>query len=199
MSHLSLDQLLELREPGLEPGLAAAREHLAGCAVCQAEAARLDQRSARLRALPSLRPARSHWPELSRRLGAEAHRRRLRWAATLGAALAAGVALVVMTRLGDRRHGTAGVALDSVMARSTQLEQLIQSYNPDARVTDGATALVAGELEDRIAQVDQQLEVTQLADERERDQQLLALWRRRVGLLDALVDVHLTQARRVGF
>jgi hypothetical protein len=199
MTHLSLDQLVELRESGLEPGLAAAREHLAGCETCRLEALRLDQRVARIRALAALRPARTHWSALRGRLEAERRRRSFRWAAILGAGLAAGIALGVSVRHGDRRRGQAELAIDSAKTRSTQLEHLIQSYNPDGRVTDGATALVAGQIEDRIAQVDRQLELTQLGDGRRREEQLLRLWRQRVGLLDALVDVHLTRANQVGF
>jgi len=199
MTHLILDQLLGLREPGQEPGLAEAREHLAGCPVCQAEAARLDQRSAHLRALPALRPARSQWPVVQQQVEADRSRRRIRWAALAGVAMAAGVALVVLLRHADRRGDSAELAIDSVMARSSQLEQLIQAYNPDARVTDGATALVAGQLEDRIAQVDRQLELAQVAEGRRRDPQVLRLWQQRVGLLDALVDVHLTRASQIGF
>jgi hypothetical protein len=199
MSHLSLDQLVGLREPGLEPGLAAAREHLGACPICQAEAARLDQRGARLRALPSLRPARDRWPVLRQRLEVERRSRRIRRVAMAGLAMAAGIALVVLLRSSERRRDTAEFAIDSVMVRSNQLEQLIQSYNPDRRVTDGATALVAGQLEDRIAQLDRQLELAQFTPGRRQDEAVLQLWRQRVGLLDALVDVHLTRASQVGF
>ena len=58
MTHLTMDQLLALREPGSEPGAVAAREHVEGCAACAAELERLHQRVARLRALPTLAPAR---------------------------------------------------------------------------------------------------------------------------------------------
>lgn len=198
MTHLTLDQLLALREPGLEPGLAGAQEHLAACPTCQLEARRLDQRSARLRALPSLRPAGDRWPEISRAVTAERRRRGVRWASAALAAMAAGALLVVTARHSDHLRSTAVLAIDSARARSTQLEGLIQSYHPDRRVTDGTTALVAGQLEDRIAQVDRQLERTEFA-EPGRDAELLQLWRQRVGLLNALVDVHLTRASQVGF
>jgi len=57
---------------------------------------------------------------------------------------------------------------------------------------------MAGELEDRIALVDRQLEMAQLMDPESSETALLRLWRERVGLLDALVDVHLTRASRIG-
>lgn len=200
MTHLSLDQLLALREPGLEPGLATVREHLDGCAECQAEARRLDQRSARLRALPSLRPARSRWNVVRKQMEAERQRRRIRWGAIATAAMAAAVLVAVAVRHSHRRTDMAELAIDSVRARSTELEGLLQSYNPDGRLTDGATAIAAGQLEDQIARVDRQLELVQVTPQGLVERQLqLQLWRERVGLLDALVDVHLTRASQVGF
>jgi hypothetical protein len=65
-------------------------------------------------------------------------------------------------------------------------------------VLDGRTARIAQELEDRIAAVDRQLEMTDLMDSVRRQSQELNLWRERVGLLDALVDVHITRASNVG-
>jgi hypothetical protein len=200
MTHLSLDQLLALREPGLEPGLTAARAHLDVCADCQAEARRLDQRSARLRALPSLRPARSRWNVVRQQMAAERRRRRIRWGAVATAAVAAGVLVAVAVRHAERRTDMAELAIDSVRARSSELERLLQSYDPEARLTDGATAIAAGQLEDQIARVDRQLELVQVTPQGLEERQLqLQLWRQRVGLLDALVDVHLTRASQVGF
>jgi hypothetical protein len=46
--------------------------------------------------------------------------------------------------------------------------------------------------------VDRELEMAELQEQQTRDQQLLKLWRERVGLLDALVDVHVTRASNVG-
>jgi hypothetical protein len=37
MTHLTMEQLVGLREPTLEPGLSEARAHLDGCPACQAE------------------------------------------------------------------------------------------------------------------------------------------------------------------
>jgi hypothetical protein len=199
MTHLAIDQLVALRERGLEPGLSSAREHLDACTLCQAEAARLDQRSARLKALPSLRPARDQWPILQQKLAAERRRRRVRWGAMVGLAAAASIAGVFTVRIRAQHQDHAQLAIDSIMTRSSELEQLIQSYNPDHRVTDGLTAGVAGQLEDRIAQVDQQLQLAQLQENRKSEAEMLRLWRQRVGLLNALVDVHLTRASQVGF
>lgn len=200
MSHLTLEQLLQLREPGLEPGVFSLRAHLAQCAQCQMEASRLDQRSARLRALPALRPARDHWSALEQQFKVERRRRWLRRVSLIGLAAAAGFALMLAIRSANHLPGPSKqLAIDEAMARSRQLEQLIQSYNPDARVTDGRTVRVAGELEDRIALVDEELEAANRLDPRGRDAQVLGLWRQRVGLLNALVDVHMTRASAVGY
>jgi len=199
MTHLSVEQLLACREPGLEPGIAAARAHLQACPACQAEATRLDQRAARLRALPALRPARDNWTFVRHRLVAERRRLLARRALAASLTLAAGLALVVLWQARSGESPGHGVAISEAMARSSQLEQLIQSYNPDQRVTNGRTVQLAGQLEDRIAVLDRELEMAQLRSAPDREDQLLRLWRQRVGLLDALVDVHLTRAQAVGF
>jgi hypothetical protein len=46
--------------------------------------------------------------------------------------------------------------------------------------------------------VDQELEMAEMLQQQSREEQLLKLWRERVGLLDALVDVHVTRASNVG-
>jgi parvulin-like peptidyl-prolyl isomerase len=199
MTHLSVEQLLACRESGLEPGIAAARAHLEACPACQAEAARLDQRAARLRALPALRPARDHWSAVRGRLTAEVRRRRVHRAVWVGLALAAGLAIVVGLKRSGNEVPRHELAISEAMTRSSQLEQLIQSYNPDQRVTNGRTVQMAAQLEDRIAVLDRELEMAQLRSTPDRDDRLLRLWRQRVGLLDALVDVHLTRAQAVGF
>jgi hypothetical protein len=84
------------------------------------------------------------------------------------------------------------------MERSQALESALSAYNPEARMLDGRTARMAQELEDRIAVVDRELEVAELSEQQARDQELLKLWRERVGLLDALVDVHVTRASNAG-
>lgn len=199
MTHLSVDQLVLLREPGVEPGVTGARVHLEGCPECQEELRRLDQRAARLKALATLRPARDQWAAIEARVRAERRTRRLRVAGMTMLATAAALALVVVTRRGQAAEVTTAVAIGDVVARSHQLEQVLEAYNPERRVTDGVTAVVAGELEDRIAVVDRRLEQVQLLGAARRDEQLLRLWQERVGLLDALVDVHLTRASNVGF
>ena len=199
MNHLSMDALLSLREPGSEPGQATAREHLNQCPVCQAELERLHQRVARLKALPTLRPARDRWPETAARFRADRRRRQARFAGVSGLAAAACVAVVAV--LGDLSRPTAepnAEQLSQVMERSQVLESALSEYNPEGRVLDGRTARIAQELEDRIARVDRDLEATELLPPESGGQDLLKLWRERVGLLDALVDVHDTRALNAG-
>lgn len=199
MTHLTIDQLVALREPGAEPGTQAARDHLDACDACRAEFDRLHQRIARLKALPALRPTRDRWPAVRARFEAERRARRLRRFGLVGLAAAASVALVVGTRSPSRTLAPATTAeLSDAMARSRALEAAIDRYHPETRVLDGRTARIAQELEDRIAAVDRQLEMTDLQNGGSREAQELDLWRERVGLLDALVDVHLTRASNVG-
>ncbi len=199
MSHLTLEQLVALREPGAEPGTQVAREHLNECGGCRAEFERLHQRVARLKSLPSLRPTRDRWPAVRARFESERRARRLRRAGLVGLAAAASVALAVASKRVYQPIPAATTAeLSETMARSRALEAAIDRYHPESRVLDDHTARIAQELEDRIAAVDRQLEITDLMDANRRQAQELNLWRERVGLLDALVDVHLTRASNAG-
>lgn len=198
MSHLTIEALVSLRDTGSEPGTAAAREHLEHCGTCQLEFERLHQRVARLKALPPLRPGRDRWPETVARFRAERSRRRIRWVGLAGLAAAASVALAL--GIGNRPPAPDLTIsqLNEAMVRSQALESALSAYNPDGRVLDGRTARMAEELEEQIARVDRALEATELLQQQARDQELLQLWRERVGLLDALVDVHLTRASNAG-
>ena len=201
MNHLSMESLLSLREPGREPGPATAHEHLHQCPQCQAELERLHQRVARLKALPPLRPGRDRWPETAARYRAERARRRARLAGFTGLgglAAAASVALILSIDRPSPSTDPTTEQLQEAMVRSQALETALGAYNPDGRVLDGRTARMAQELEDRIARVDRELEATELLRQQARDQELLRLWRERVGLLDALVDVHVTRASNAG-
>ena len=204
MTHLTMEQLLALREPGLEPGVQGWRDHAEACELCRAELERLDQRVARLRALPTLRPGRNRFAELEARTRSERRWRRIRFFSLAGLGLAASVAFAVVLAPRLASHpATPELAeqqeLDSIIARSQSLEGALQAYDPDRRVTDGRTAVVAASIEDQLARVDHQLQVVDFMDQRVRQQEAIRLWRERVGLLNALVDVHVTRARSVGF
>ena len=201
MTHLTMEQLLALHEPGVEPGTASQREHMDACEACRVEFERLEQRSARLRALPALRPARDQWPRVAGRLNAVRRKRRLRWMTAGAMALAASLALVLLVRQPATPAGATASQqeLTSLQQRSRALEAAIGAYDPDARVLDGRTSRVASDLEDRIADVDRRLERTELAGPPGMNgPDVMQLWQERVGLLDALVDVHVTRASNVG-
>jgi len=198
MTHLSMDALVSLREPGSEPGDAAAQEHLNQCPYCQAELQRLHQRVARLKALPALRPGRDRWPQTKARFTADRRRRRVRVLGLSGLAMAASVALALAVGDLSRPADATAEQLSQAMERSQVLESALSEYDPGTRVLDGRTARIAGELEERIARVDRELEATELMQQQAADHDLLKLWRERVGLLDALVDVHVTRASNAG-
>jgi hypothetical protein len=196
-----MEALLNLREPGSEPGAAASREHVEQCPQCRAELDRLHQRVARLKALPSLRPARDRWPQTVAKYRAERNRRRARVGGLVGLAAAASIALAIGIKPAPP-DGTVPALTTSEIElakeRSQALENALSAFNPEARVLDGRTAGISQELEERIAQVDRELEATELLRQQARDPELLKLWRERVGLLDALVDVHITRASNAG-
>jgi hypothetical protein len=205
MTHLTIEQLLNLRDGGSEPGQADLHAHVESCARCAAELERLHQRVARLKALPALRPRRDLWAAVDARRRADLRARRLRRSAGIGLAAAASLAgfLVLRPMLLPHRVSDGGVteaAIAEARAQSASLQQALEAYNPDGRVIKGRVAGVAQVLEDRIAQVDQRLQRAQFSSEPalSRDEQL-DLWRQRVGLMDALVDVHVTRASSVGF
>lgn len=200
MSHLSMTELLALREPGLEPGVQGWRDHVEQCDLCRAELDRLEQRVARIRALPTLRPGRDLFHAV--RAADRARRRRRRWqvGALSGLALAASVMLAVVTfDRSDRELVAVSSELEAVMERSRALERALAGLNQDRGVVDGRAVSITTSLEDRVARIDRQLEVVDLLENPVRETQALRLWRERVGLLDALVDVRVTGARYVGF
>jgi hypothetical protein len=134
-----------------------------------------------------------------RRVRAERRRRRVRLGGLTGLAAAASVALVLgLASLRPDPAALDPLEIQRAMVRSQALESALERIDPENRVTDGQTAGIAQELEDRIARVDRELEMAELMEQQARDAQLLRLWRERVGLLDALVDVHVTRASNVG-
>jgi hypothetical protein len=117
--------------------------------------------------------------------------------------LAAAASLALVITVGRLSQSTASAAptsaqISQAVERSQALESALSAYNPEARVLDGRTARMAQELEDRIARVDRELEAAELLRQDAGDEELLKLWRERVGLLDALVDVHVTRASNAG-
>ena len=197
--HLSMELLLAVRDGDRsEPALLAAHEHVGACAVCQAELDRLHQRTARLKALATLEPARNQFPAVRARLADD---RRLHWQRRLafgGLAAAATLTLsVVGYDLVRPARLDASAQLETAMTRSETLEQTLTAYRPESRVIDTRTAQVVIELEDRIAAVDARLARVASLDRDKRLAEQVSLWQERVGLMSALVDVHFSKATNV--
>ncbi|HEY4320583.1 MAG TPA: hypothetical protein VGM77_05325 [Gemmatimonadales bacterium] len=199
-THLDMAQLIALRDGDRsEPGMADTQLHFGRCLTCQAELERLHQRTARLRALPRLEPAINRFPAVRELVQVDRRQRHWRGVATIGIAAAA---LLVFGAIGrdlvKPARLDAADQLQSTIHESQLLEQKLHSLTPDARVIDGRTAVVVIQLEDRIASLDAQLAQTDQATARGRTGTELNLWRQRVGLMHALVDVHMTNATNVG-
>lgn len=199
MMHLTMEQLVALRDAGSEPGSAENQAHLAACPQCTAELDRLYQRVARLRALPTLRPPRDRFGAVAARVKQDRRQVYVRRAGIGALALAASLLLVVVGRdLVAPPDANASDQLTAVMAESATLEQALRHLRSSQQVTDAYTTRAATSLEDRIAELDRALEAAQLRGTPDAEAALLPLWRERVGLMDALVDVHVTRAQNVG-
>src|SRR5881628_1611454 len=135
MMHCTMDDLLALVAG---EGSAWARQHAAGCAVCRAELEALYQRVAQLKALPVRRPARDRWPAVQEAVLAARRRRRERWGVSGLAAAAALAGLLVFRPFWSKPIDAAELA--RVKQQSATLEQQLQRYDPDARVTSGRSA-----------------------------------------------------------
>ena len=202
MTHLTMEQLLATREPGLEPQVRGWRDHAEGCAMCRAEVDRLDQRMAHLKALPALRPSRDLFGAVRLKAAAERRALQVRRVVLGGMALAASVtfaAVMVNRQQQNRTLVAVDPGLAEMMSQSKGLEQALSGFDQDRQVIDGRTVAVTSSLEDQLARVDRQIETVGLLQAEARQERMIKLWRERVGLLDALVDVHLTGARYVGF
>ena len=102
-------------------------------------------------------------------------------------------------RPGHRTLVAADPELAEMMSQSQGLEQALSGFDQDRQVVDGRAVAVTSSLEDQLARVDRQLEAVGMLEAEAWQIRMIKLWRERVGLLDALVDVHLTGARYVGF
>ncbi|MGH7581975.1 MAG: hypothetical protein ACREL5_01965 [Gemmatimonadales bacterium] len=199
-AHLTMEQLLVLRDcDRSEPGLEQVQSHFAECGHCQSELERLHQRTARLRALPTLMPAQNRFPAVRERLTVARHRRRVRTGAWVGfAAATALVATVIGPAIVHPPRLDAEQQIKTEMDRSRELEQTLNAWHPEQRMTDGRTAVVVIQLENRIADLDARIAQTERRDNNRQLKQELELWQERVGLMNALLDVHLTNASNVG-
>src|ERR1041385_6691786 len=161
-----------------------------------AELERLSQRVARLKALPTRRPARDRWPAVRDAVLAERRRRREHWGVWGLAAAAAVAGLLVFRPFWSAPVDAAELA--RVKEQSATLEQQLRRYEPDGQVTSGRSAALAAALEDRIAVIDGELAQLDPTEAQARDAELVQLWQQRVDLMQQLVSVRVTRAAYVG-
>lgn len=193
MMHCTMDDLLALRAG---EGSVWAQRHGDGCAACRAELEALHQRVAQLKALPARRPARDGWPGVRDAVLATRRRRRERWGIWSVAAAAAVAGLIVFRPFWT--GPVAGAELARVKQLSATLEQELERYDPDGRVTSGREAALAAALEDGIAVIDGELTRVGPPDTPARPAELVKLWQQRVDLMQQLVSVRVTRATYVG-
>ncbi len=189
--HCTIEDLVALRDG---EGSVWARRHVEVCAECQAERERLYQRVAQLKALPTLRPPRDRWHTIRDTVLAERSRRRQRWLRS-GLAVAAALAGLVIVYSMVKPPAYAD-DLAQAKQQSAQLETVLRDYDSDSRVMSGREADLTAQLEDQIASLDGQL--AQFGDSGVGEAQLVDLWRQRVGLMQRLMQVHVTRAKYVG-
>ena len=192
--HCTMDELLAIRDG---QGSQGALRHLDECDECCNELELLHQRVAALKALPSLRPPRDRWSVVRDEVLARRARTRRRFGGWLTAAAAASVALAV---------GLGGLVTPAVqeqdplaelVSEAQMLERALRTMRPETRVLTGRIAGAVAALEDRLELLDVRFErarVQRLSRER-----VIVLWQERVGLMDALVNVHARPVILIGF
>jgi hypothetical protein len=202
--HASIDHLLSLRDG--QPVDAATAAHVEQCARCSAELRKLHEMQAKLQSLPQL-AAPSSFTEIQRAMARPAAPPRR----VLSARLVAALAFVTLTTIffvalrdetappvADRdvqRTQPQDAPTDAVeharvpelMARSQQLEDLLQRLPERPRIERVSTAAMIDTIEDRIQWLDFQL--SDAPDSGLNEQQTQRLWRERVELMDSLVKV----------
>ncbi|HTJ18057.1 MAG TPA: hypothetical protein VL494_14850 [Steroidobacteraceae bacterium] len=200
--HASIDHLLSLRDG--QPVDAATVAHVDQCARCLAELRKLRETQVKLQSLPQL-DAPSSFQEIQRAMARPANAPRRIVSARLVAALAFVtltaiffVALRDGTRTPVAEHKPVEQqtpAIDIIetarvpelVARSQQLEDLLQKLPDRPRIERVSTAAMIDTIEDRIQWLDFQL--SDARDSGLNEEQTRRLWRERVELMDSLVKV----------
>lgn len=143
-----------------------------------------------LGSLPAVAPPSDGWPFIRAEL--EQQQRRHRWARYSGSALA--VAAALMLAVGLFLHQSvledpvaAPLALDSLITLSQQLETRVRGYRTDFGGLPTESLVYQVELEDLIAQVDEELSMSPDSTE---------LWSQRVNLMLDLSGIYQNQLRR---
>ena len=202
--HASIDHLLSLRDG--EPADAATAAHVAECARCSAELRKLRETQAQLQSLPQL-DAPSSFQEIQRAMARPVAAPRRVVSARLVAALAfVTLTTIFFIALRDQTEPPfAGRKVEPVehpnpptdvietarvpelVARSQQLEGLLQKLPVRPRIERVSTAAMIDTIEQRIQWLDFQL--SDAPDSGLNEEQTRRLWRERVELMDSLVKV----------
>jgi anti-sigma factor RsiW len=202
--HASIDHLLSLRDG--QPVDAATAAHVEQCARCSAELRKLRETQGKLQSLPQLdAPASFHETQRALARPAAAPRR------VLSARLVAGLAFATLTAIFfvALRDGTSPdvvqhqperveqqapptdviemARVPELVARSQQLEGLLQKLPDRPRIERVSTAAMIDTIEERIQWLDFQL--SDARDSGLNEEQTRRLWRERVELMDSLVKV----------
>jgi hypothetical protein len=203
--HATFQELLNLRDDPVADAVVSG--HVADCVQCAAELEYLRQLKLELRSLPQYPPPRHVWRSIRDELE-RSPRRRVNKPVVLAAAatlLIAGVLAVLQLKYADPLPRTAATlapaprdpeALQRLVDRSQQLEDLLQRLPPRPSVERAATSAAIDDLQTRIQVLDMQLDALPRSAEEHRQAQ--ALWSRRVQLLHSLIDVRYAEAVRDG-
>jgi hypothetical protein len=162
---------------------------------CRISEDRMSPLPERLRALPAFAPPPGGWQDLSARLAA---RRRRVVIAGSGFALAASVlvavGLVALRPVADAPQvratvasSTGSQAIAQLISRSQALERELHSARPQVAMWSSGRDARAALIEQELRRVDAQIN---FADQKSAE----PLWRRRVQLMNALVELHQTEA-----
>ncbi len=192
--HCTMDELLAIRDG---QGSQGALRHLDECDECCHELELLHQRVAALKALPSLRSPRDRWSEVRDEVMAQRARMRRRFGGWLTAAAAASVALAI--GLGGLVTPAAQEPdpLAELVSEAQMLERALRTMRPETRVLTGRIAGAVATLEDRLELLDVRFERARV--QRLSREKVIVLWQERVGLMDALVNVHARPVILIGF
>jgi hypothetical protein len=204
--HADFKELLSLRDgvpTGAEVGV-----HVNGCAQCGLELSRLRKLQDELRQLPQFAAPPHAWPAIREELDRLPIRRPSRhWlSVSAGAALGIAVVLALLVQLhqdhvrpaADGDIASSGpdnnVTIGSLIARSQQLEAMLQRLPRRPSVERAATCAALDELQTRIQVMDLQIATVATSD-RDRNQ-AQRLWSTRVQLLSSLVSMRYAEAVR---
>lgn len=196
--HASSQELITLRDGQLVS--AEIVLHVAGCKQCSAELALLRARRLDLQRLPAFQPPQGAWAAIDQRLQAPL-RSRMR---NFGWIAAAAVAVIAVTSIWfvprsvvPQSAGSTARADDSVaalVARSQQLESMLQGMPSRPAVERATTSAAIEALQSRIQALDVQLAATDNSGAN--GDQARRLWSDRVQLMSSLLDVRYAEAAR---